>query len=292
MTRWNALLLTPVLMFGLSMAAAKQPDSPPTSSNNTGPHGGQIHAAGDFQCEVVFASRSVEVYVFDRAGQVVEARNVRGRVTFTLPGNPRTYRYDLYPNTADSRPVNGLFLAIDLLRVPDRVASVDIRLYGLTQRPVAFAAHFQRKPTLEQVAISQQRICPVSGKPLGSMGKAVKVRLGNQDVYVCCAGCTQALKTDPEVHLAKLTRHTLVKATPADAASIARQKVCPVMNEPLYSMGGPWKTTVQRRDVFLCCKGCLKILHKEPQKYLAKLPDPLPAKATRAAAISKRRIVR
>ena len=54
---------------------------------------------------------------------------------------------------------------------------------------------------------------------------------------------------------------------------IARQKVCPVTDEPLGgAMGPPVKVTVDGRVVFLCCKACERDLRAEPKKYLAKIP--------------------
>jgi hypothetical protein len=57
-----------------------------------------------------------------------------------------------------------------------------------------------------------------------------------------------------------------------DEKLIARQKVCPVMDEPLGSMGAPVKVIVDGRVVFLCCKGCERDLRADPRKYLAKVP--------------------
>jgi hypothetical protein len=57
-----------------------------------------------------------------------------------------------------------------------------------------------------------------------------------------------------------------------DEKLIARQKVCPVMDEPLGSMGPPVRVVVEGRTVFLCCKGCEAALRREPKKFLAKLP--------------------
>ena len=41
-----------------------------------------------------------------------------------------------------------------------------------------------------------------------------------------------------------------------DEKLIARQKVCPVTDEPLGSMGRPVKVMVEGRPLFLCCKAC------------------------------------
>ncbi len=51
-----------------------------------------------------------------------------------------------------------------------------------------------------------------------------------------------------------------------------RQKLCPVTNKPLGSMGTPARVVVSGRVVFLCCDGCEDSLKKEPAKYLARVP--------------------
>ncbi len=57
-----------------------------------------------------------------------------------------------------------------------------------------------------------------------------------------------------------------------DQQLVRRQKVCPVMDQPLGSMGPPVRLVVEGRTVFLCCEGCAPVLKKNPAKYLAKLP--------------------
>jgi hypothetical protein len=59
----------------------------------------------------------------------------------------------------------------------------------------------------------------------------------------------------------------------ADRAAATAQKICPVSDEPLGSMGTPIKVTIEGRDVFLCCEGCRDQIVAEPQKFLAKLDD-------------------
>jgi YHS domain-containing protein len=271
MTRRIAVLLTLFVALALSRAKAQQPNAAPPAALQTGPHGGKIHQVGDFRCEAVFSSKAIEVFVFNRDGKPIVTQKVRGQISVAVQGNPRTYRYDLYPQSGNDEAANALGVGIDLSRVADRTATVDFALYGIAQQPVSFATEFQRSLTPEQVAISQQRICPVSGKPLGSMGNPPRVRIGNQDVYVCCAGCTKALKANPQVHLAKLTEPALIKAKPADAPAITQQKICPVTGEPLNSMGGPWKISVKGRELFVCCKGCIKEVKEHPDKVLRRV---------------------
>jgi hypothetical protein len=62
--------------------------------------------------------------------------------------------------------------------------------------------------------------------------------------------------------------------TDAERSAVLAQKVCPVTNEPLGSMGSPIKVTVEGRDVWLCCDGCVDAIKKDPAKYLAVLDAP------------------
>jgi YHS domain-containing protein len=224
-----------------------------------------------FQFELVFSHRSVEIFVFDQDGQPVRLNDVRGRVAFVFGGDRRTFRYDLYPPPRGAPAQNRLYLAVDLSRVPDRGVSVNVALQGLGQRPIKFTIPFQRTRTVEQIAIERQRICPVSGKLLGSMGQPVKVTIDKRDVFVCCAGCESPLRKNPLVHLAKLAPTAPAKATKADAATIARQRLCPVSGEPLNSMGGAWKVIVRGEPVFVCCKGCVRTVQENPVQYLSKV---------------------
>ena len=50
----------------------------------------------------------------------------------------------------------------------------------------------------------QQRICPVTGEPLGSMGEPIKLEVEGREVWICCAGCENPLREDPEQYLTKL----------------------------------------------------------------------------------------
>ena len=63
----------------------------------------------------------------------------------------------------------------------------------------------------------------------------------------------------------------VVKLSAADELLVKQQKICPVTEADLDSMGGPVPVEVAGRRVFICCKGCEKALKADPQKYLAKL---------------------
>lgn len=58
----------------------------------------------------------------------------------------------------------------------------------------------------DRALAEKQKVCPVSGQPLGSMGKPYKVTVNGQGVFLCCQGCEREIKGDPDKYLAKLPK--------------------------------------------------------------------------------------
>ncbi len=104
----------------------------------------------------------------------------------------------------------------------------------------------------DQVRIAVQRICPVSGKPLGQHGPPVKVRVGQEVLFVCCQGCLRG-RINPQ---AWKQIHTNFRTA---------QAICPVMRKPLppNAKGAP----VQGQMFYVCCPGCLRKIAANPQHY-------------------------
>jgi YHS domain-containing protein len=50
----------------------------------------------------------------------------------------------------------------------------------------------------------KQKVCPVSGEPLGSMGKPYKVTVKGRTFFLCCEGCEAELQAHPDKYLKKL----------------------------------------------------------------------------------------
>lgn len=57
----------------------------------------------------------------------------------------------------------------------------------------------------------------------------------------------------------------------ADRKAAEAQEMCPVSDQALGSMGTPIKVTVEGRDVFVCCEGCVDELKSKFDEYVAKL---------------------
>ena len=111
----------------------------------------------------------------------------------------------------------------------------------------------QEQHKRDQLRIAVQEICPISGQKLGSMGTPVKVKVGEETVFLCCKGCLKQ-KIKPE-HWA--TIH-------ANAAKA--QRICPVMKHEI-SKNPKW-TIVEGQVVYVCCPPCKKKVAADPQKYL------------------------
>jgi len=56
----------------------------------------------------------------------------------------------------------------------------------------------------DRAAAEKQRVCPVSGLVLGTMGKPYKVTVKGKAVFLCCPGCEEKIMKDPDTYLAKL----------------------------------------------------------------------------------------
>jgi len=100
---------------------------------------------------------------------------------------------------------------------------------------------------------------------------------------VALAGCsnesgpqpttTTATSDDWKAGLAPEVVKAFSQLSEADRVAALKQEVCPVADNPLGSMGAPYKVTVEGREVFLCCEGCEEELKSNPAKYLAKLDE-------------------
>ncbi|MER3441734.1 MAG: hypothetical protein C4296_10245 [Gemmataceae bacterium] len=53
-------------------------------------------------------------------------------------------------------------------------------------------------PAADRERARKQRFCPISGSPLGSMGKPVRIRILDETVYLCCDGCREQALAEPD----------------------------------------------------------------------------------------------
>ena len=115
------------------------------------------------------------------------------------------------------------------------------------------------KHAAKAAKIVPQTTCPVMG---GKVNKALYVDQDGQRIYICCKGCVAPLKKD----FAKYAKK--IEAAGETVATL--QTTCPVMggkvNKALY-------VDHDGQRIYVCCKGCIAPIQKDPGKYIKKLAE-------------------
>lgn len=138
---------------------------------------------------------------------------------------------------------------------------------------------------LPRPEVRVQKLCPVTGEALGSMGEPIPVAVRGRTVYVCCKACVKPLLRDPEQYLDQLNSALSegnnappIQVSPPDSIprpQLSVQKLCPVTGEELGSMGPPISVTMRGRTFSVCCEACVSAVRRNPEKYLQKLDEEL-----------------
>lgn len=108
----------------------------------------------------------------------------------------------------------------------------------------------------DQLKMKVQAICPVTGNELGSHGDPIKVKIGEEQIFLCCKGCVGG-KVDPK-HWATIHAN-FAKA----------QATCPIMGKDLPE-DAKW-VIVEGQVFYVCCPPCIEKIQAEPAKNLAEL---------------------
>lgn len=113
----------------------------------------------------------------------------------------------------------------------------------------------RKQMSSDNVFVAIQKLCPVSGQPLGQHGPPIKATAGKQkeQVFLCCKGCF-GKQIDPKVW-DRIHRQYMVA-----------QGRCPVMKNPLPKK--PTMTIADGRPIYTCCPPCVKKIAGEPIKYV------------------------
>lgn len=246
------------------------------SDEQLGKHGGSQRRVDGLLVETVVQDGGIQIFLSDPDTQALSALKVRGVAMIRIEGETKSYRYDLLPDAK-----NQLSAAANLTRFNGRQVVLDIMLTDLptlstqsdqrARQPVRFREMITLSPTVQQLAeqaIAIQKICPVSGRQLGTMGEPLPVPAGSKTVYVCCSTCVATVQKETAKYASGKPPIVVSQATEADGVLIAKQKFCPVMDEPLGGMGQPIKVMIGETPIFLCCKGCIKKIQAEPAKIM------------------------
>lgn len=118
---------------------------------------------------------------------------------------------------------------------------------------VGFAQQLDEKSSLteaDKLQIVVQKICPVSGQELGSMGEPIKIKAGEQTAFLCCKGC-QGKQINVE-------HWNTIQARMATA-----QGTCPIMGKEVDSTMK--STVVNEQQIFVCCPPCIPKIQADPE---------------------------
>ncbi len=174
---------------------------------------------------------------FLRNGQEIEAtveavpdRRFRGTVALVHPHmemTTRTNRVRFELENPDHLLRPGMYATV-WLETPVQDIEPFRTLLAEQQKPTAADAD-------DSTLIALQKICPVTGNKLGSMGTPVRTEIGDKSVFLCCASCGDEFKERSEHYLARM--HTVsesgVLAVPERAViDTGDQKVVYVEREP------------------------------------------------------------
>ena len=148
----------------------------------------------------------------------------------------------------------------------------------------------------DRALAEKQRFCPIlDGMRLGSMGKPFKLVLDGQPVFLCCKACANQAQEDPaktlkrveelkskgssapvppaETKVKERIRKALELLPAADRMLAEAQRICPVTDQPLGSMGVPIKVEIKGQTVFVCCPGCDEEALEKPDEVLRKVKE-------------------
>ncbi len=130
--------------------------------------------------------------------------------------------------------------------------------------PAPFAAKLDAAIVASQLPGYPLTTCPISKKPLGSMGDPIQHVFDGTLVQLCCKGCNKkAIAAAPA--MAELVRDAAYAAQGKTYAL----KTCAVSDEKLGA--DAVDVMYGMRLVRLCCKDCIGELQKNPAAAMAKL---------------------
>ena len=108
----------------------------------------------------------------------------------------------------------------------------------------------------EEVRAAVQGICPVSGLELGAHGAPMKVKIGEQELFICCEACKNGS--------VKKEHWTRIHQNFASA-----QARCFVMDNPLPKK--PKWVIVKGQLIYVCCPPCIEKIEASPDSFIEQL---------------------
>ena len=141
-----------------------------------------------------------------------------------------------------------------------------------------------RQPVRPSHQVSTQRLCPVTGEALGSMGPPIPVTISGRTIQVCCDACVAAVQRSPQKYFQRVAKE--IGSSPVDSfrgtsnrpqsnPRASAQRLCPVTGEELGSMRPPIPVTISGRTIQVCCDSCVAAVRRSPERYFQRVAEEL-----------------
>jgi hypothetical protein len=227
-----ATLTGVTLAFGFVLTAPSRSQGGPEAGASQ--HGGAVELTPHYRFEVVATTTGIRVYPSMSDGKPLDVGKLSCKATFYPPGSTTPWfgrplaaaanpgqTPEFLERRIDLRkvPAQGVKVAFDISSLPDPsepAASFTVPFAPVAAPPAPVVAPpapvvapravspapaaitFARSTRSDQAAINAQRVCKVSGEPLGSMGAPIKVTRGRTSVFLCCQGCVKTVQANPD----------------------------------------------------------------------------------------------
>ncbi len=107
-------------------------------------------------------------------------------------------------------------------------------------------------------------ICPVTGD---SVNKNLKNEVNGRVFYVCCEGCAEVVKKNPDLYLKPVEGEK--KKEQEFLGKGDGIETCPVTGDTVNKGS---KGEVDGQTFYVCCAGCIEVVKQNPAAYLKKSP--------------------
>ncbi len=282
-----ALVTLSVGVAGRSWARQEHPGHD-HAGHNHGEHaqpsperGGTVTATEHYRFEVVLRPDGLRVYPRGDVLTPDVISRLKARAYFLMPG-AKAYGepYPLRPVTSsEGQPADALGLDVDLGSVPTDGTKITFQVWGLpdpAETKAEFTVPFAMGESTEiravkateadQIGVAAQATCPISDEDLNAMGGPIKVSRGEESLFICCQGCLDPIKAEPERYFGSVISAS--RASESDERAVAEQGTCPISGKGLDSMGGPIKVSRSGNSVFVCCPACIDAVKADADRYL------------------------
>lgn len=175
--------------------------------------------------EVVYLPQEIRVYLYGIMPYPMSAKDVTGELSLQRAYDDHATRVAMRYVEQPTGQQDYLSAPVDLSRVKngELTATVKLATLPLENRPgITFGQSVvvsKAKPQValaavdqsDQAGVARQRVCPVTGAALDSMGGPIKVLVGGQPLYLCCKGCLGKVQNTPEAYLQKASQASQVQ---------------------------------------------------------------------------------